>query len=103
KDNQSYIFEDAYPDNVDHFITGLEEAVSINLWATAETPAILGKPCDPTKSGLPFLPSEHGTVFRICDIPPDSSWLHRLDDILLNNKKISAKQKKMKHPLMHKV
>lgn len=104
-DHQSSILEDSHAENIDHFITGVDEAVSINLWATRETPPNLNQTIDPVKPSLgsPFLPSKNGTIFRICDIPPDANYLHRLDDILLNNEKISAEQKALKHPLMHQV
>lgn len=47
-DNQSYISEDSYPNDIDRFITEVEEAVSINLWATSETPTNLNVISDPT-------------------------------------------------------
>lgn len=103
KDNQSDIVEDSHAKDIDHFITGVKGAVSINLWATSKTPPTLQDTSDLTKSRLPFLPSKNGTMFRICDIPPDSLYINRLDEILLNNQKISAEQKILKHPLMHQV
>lgn len=103
KENQSDIMEDSRAKDIDHFITGVKEAVSINLWATNKTPPTLEDISDPVKSGLSLLPSKNGTVLRICDIPPDSLYINRLDEILLNNQKISAEQKMLKHPLMHKV
>ncbi|MBS0654452.1 MAG: cupin domain-containing protein [Verrucomicrobia bacterium] len=102
-DNQSTIVEDSNAKDIDHFITGVQEAASINIWATSKTAPALEDTGDPTLSGIPFLPSKNGTILRICDIPPDSRYIHRLDEILLNNQKISAEQKLMKHPLMHKV
>lgn len=103
KENQSYVVADGYAKDVNHFITGVEEAKSINLWATNKTPPKLDDINDPTNFGLPFLPQTNGTIFRICDVPPDSLYINRLDEILLNNQKISDEQKKLKHPLMHQV
>lgn len=103
KDNQSDIIDDSHAKDIDHYITGVKEGVSINLWATSQMPPALEDTNDPTQSGLPFLPAKDGTIFRICDIPPDSLYMNRLDEILLNNQKISAEQKKLKHPLMHQV
>jgi Cupin domain len=95
--------EDSTAKDIDYFITGVKEAASINLWATSKTPPALENIGDPTQSGLPFLPSKNGTILRICDIPPDSLYIHRLDEVLLNNQKISDEQKMQKHPLIHKV
>jgi len=103
QNDESHIVEDSQAKDIDHFITGVEEAVSINLWATGNHRPNLNETTDPAKKGIPFLPAKNGTVFRICDIPPDASYLQRLDDILLNNQKISDEQKALKHPLMHKV
>jgi hypothetical protein len=103
KENQSDIIEDSNAKDIDYFITGVKEAVSINLWATSKMPPTLEDVSDSTQSELPFLPSKNGTLLRICDIPPDSLYINRLDEILLNNQKISAEQKVLKHPLMHKV
>lgn len=103
KKDQSYVIEDDYAKDIQHFITGVEGAVSINLWATNDILPNLNDSSDLTKAGIPFLPSKNGTVFRICDIPPDSSYINRLDEILLNNEKISEEKKALKHPLMHKV
>ena len=103
RENQSDIMQDSEAGDIDYFITGVKEAASINLWATSKTPPTLEYRGDPTQSGLPFVPAKNGTIFRICDIPPDALYIHRLDEILLNNQKISAEQKQLKHPLMHKV
>ena len=103
KTNRSYVVKDRAAQDVDHFITGVAEAVSINLWSTEDSPARLHQNADPTEAGLPFLPAKHGTVFRICDIPPDSLFMHRLDDIELNGEKVTAEQRALQHPLMHKV
>lgn len=103
KNNRSVIVKDKPAQDIDPYITGIDGAVSINLWATHEAPADLKKISDPTETGLPFLPAKQGTVFRICDIVPDETYIHRLDEILLNSEKITAEQKAAKHPLMHQV
>lgn len=101
--NRSYIVKDQSAQDVDHFITGVTEAVSINLWATDGKPAKLNTTTDPTEAGVPFVPAKHGTVFRICDIPPDSLYMHRLDEIALNGEEVTTEQRALQHPLMHKV
>ncbi len=103
KNKRSMIFEDQPAKDVDPYITGIEGAVSINLWATHESPIDLKNISDPTESGLPFLPPKRGTLFRICDIVPDDTYIHCLDEILLNGEKITTEQKAAKHPLMHQV
>ncbi|QLH42067.1 MAG: hypothetical protein HWD59_04605 [Coxiellaceae bacterium] len=90
--NQSSIIEDSFAKDIDHFMTGVDAAVSINLWSSNTSPASLDAK-DPTIAGLPFLPAKQGTVFRLCDFPPDATYMNRLDEILLNGEKITAEQK----------
>jgi hypothetical protein len=101
--NKSAILEDSYAKDIKEFISGVDDAVSINLWATNSSPANLKIDKDPTESEVSFLPKTSGSIFRVCVIPPDDSYIYRLDEILLNGEKVTEKQKKGQHPLMHKV
>ncbi|MDA7742346.1 hypothetical protein N8865_01910 [Francisellaceae bacterium] len=101
--NQSAIVKDADVKNIDYFMEGVDSAVSINCWATDSAPAKISCDKDPAASPIAFLPTEKGSVLRICDIPPDSAFMHRLDEILLNGQSVTAEQKAAKHPMMHQV
>ncbi len=102
-ENQSAIVNDADIENIDHFMEGVDSAVSINCWATDSAPVKISCNNDPAASPIAFLPTERGSVLRICDIPPDSAFIHQLDDILLNGQPVTAEQKEAKHPMMHQV
>lgn len=101
--DRSTILQDSAATDIDCYLTGVDEAVSINLWASQQSPAQLDAEVDPTTSGLPFLPSKQGTIFRVCDIAPNSYFMYRLDELFINGEKITEQQKSSKHPLMHKV
>jgi len=96
--NKSCVIKDCIADKIDHFMPGVDDAVSINLWATDKSPASL-RPDEPQISYLK--PKKNGTIFRICDLPPESTYITKLDEIGFNFEKIPESSKQLKHPLMH--
>jgi hypothetical protein len=96
QDSYSVIESDREIDNLDQFISGVAEARSYNVWATHEMPA----PLDENDPQIPKLqPPKNGTIFRIIDLPPVSSYQDR-DEITFNFQKLSPPQKRTQASFM---
>ena len=84
QDNCSVIESDCEINDIDHFIKGIEEARSYQVWATHEMPASL----DENDPPIPKLqPPKNGTIFRIVDLPPISNYRDR-DDLSFNSQQL---------------
>ena len=55
-----------------------EGYVLTQLWATEQTPALVGNDGDPTGRPLKLEPPPNGTVVRIIEFGPEGDWLQRL-------------------------
>lgn len=80
----------------------------VNLWHTASVPADAYTDEDPTQQEVPFAPQAGGTVFRVVDFPPDSTWLPQITQELQEKAWAAAdasthadKNQKLPHPFMH--
>jgi hypothetical protein len=86
-----------------------KELTLVNLWHTASAPADAIDNVDPTQQEVPFAPQAGGTVFRVVDFPPDSTWLPQLTQELqqqawaaVDASTHADKNQKTPHPFMHR-
>lgn len=96
KKGRSSVCYDGDVKNIDHFMPGVEEACSYNLWATDTMPASLEED-NPEISKLQ--PSKNGTIFRIIDLPPVSSYLTR-EDVAFNFETLPPPEERTKSTFM---
>lgn len=80
------------------------------LWATDQTPALVGNEADPTARPLRLEPPKNGSVVRIVEFGPEGEWLQKIDaqatklawDALGTDTASTNTTGQAKHPFMHR-
>jgi hypothetical protein len=90
-------------------LAAVSGTVFYEMWNTATTPAVIDNGADVTLKPLQLRPVAHGSVFRIVDIPPDSSQLLKQDSdktrsafAQIGDAAAATGSVDAKHPLMHR-
>lgn len=84
--------------------------VSVEMWKTEGAPvAVTAEEADPTTGPKQIHPPEHGTVFRISEIPPETEEMRNMGPEQVaevfkafGNDTISTFGKAQRHPFMHR-
>lgn len=84
--------------------------VSVEMWKTEGAPvAVTAEQPDPTTGPKQIHPPQHGTVFRISEIPPETDEMRNMgpDQVAevfkaFGNSNISTFGKAQRHPFMHR-
>ncbi|WP_374633465.1 cupin domain-containing protein [Ferrovibrio sp.] len=79
------------------------------VWVTDSMPAAINQPGEPTQRKRAIEPPPHGTVFRVADFPPESTWIHKFDRAMalaafaaLGSKHAHTEMDTPPHPMMHR-
>jgi hypothetical protein len=107
ENDKSIIVEDALVTKIDNPLN-IKDFGIMNLWTTTSSPAEINDHPDLNKTKIPLSPPKNGTVFRIIDSPPESSYLNELSKNnipglteYLHGKKTGT-QNTTANPFMHK-
>jgi mannose-6-phosphate isomerase-like protein (cupin superfamily) len=84
--------------------------ISVDLWKTGASPVTLSESeADPTLGPKQIHPPEHGTVFRISEIAPETEAIRNLDAAksreifkAMGNEGASTAGRGARHPFMHR-
>ena len=96
------LFDGANPHKV---VRPNRSVISRLLWVTDETPADMSGTADRAATTIGIAPPQHGSIFRIIDIPPTPPEIEQLEKDYLH-KQIGDHAPKRglppRHPLMHR-
>ncbi len=108
-EGQSTVISDRKAHNITTPIPAVPEFTLINLWRSDSSPADVIQNSDPTLQPVPLSPPATGSVLRMVDFPPESTYIHHLTDELrtqawaaMQANEFADPAQKPVHPLMHR-
>lgn len=107
-EGKAIIVSDAAP-VLTHMVGGPNGAKFIEVWNTAQTPAIINNGAFDEETGLVLGPPKGGTRIRVIDFPPEGDEIRNLTKEeaakhfkTMNDEQASSAGDEAPHPLMHR-
>lgn len=103
---KSYLVGDSASEHVQVILPQVPDFTLINLWSTDTTPVSTSSKQDAAAKITGLTPSKNGSIFRMVDFPPESTYLTNISNSLrqqafANMQAAECADTQNAHPFMH--